>query len=180
MEIPYTVARSWRKTISIQVRNGQVLVRAPMFLSDRAIREFVQSKSAWIQKQLQRQADPIPTFTPQQRKMLALQAKQSLAPLVQQIAGEMGVSYGRISFRFQKTRWGSCSGKGNLNFNCLLALAPPQVQRYVVIHELCHRKELNHSPAFWALVEKQMPEYRLQKQWLKDEGSKLIRGLTQQ
>lgn len=174
MEVSYKVQRSRRKSISIQVQGRQVLVRAPMFLSDRVIREFVKSKESWIEKQLRKQADPLPTFTEEERRQLAKDAAKILPPLVRDLAGQMGSSYGRVTLRFQKTRWGSCSAQGNLNFNCLLALAPEPVQRYVVIHELCHRKELNHSPAFWALVERAMPDYRVHKQWLKEEGSKLI------
>ena len=92
------------------------------------------------------------------------------APLV-------GVSYGRITIRSQRGRWGSCSGAGNLNFNCLLMLTPPQVREYVVVHELCHRKQMNHSSQFWAEVERILPDYRQRRQWLKDQGGALIARL---
>ena len=82
----------------------------------------------------------------------------------------MGVTYGRISIRSQKTRWGSCSAKGNLNYNWKLMLCPERVQDYVVVHELAHRKEMNHSPAFWAEVEKILPDYRERRKWLKTYG----------
>ena len=86
----------------------------------------------------------------------------------------VGVTYGRITIRNQRTRWGSCSGKGNLNFNCLLMLAPEEVQDYVVVHELCHRLEMNHSPEFWKEVERVLPDYRTAKQWLKEHGDELM------
>ena len=89
------------------------------------------------------------------------------APLV-------GVDYGRVTLRMQKTRWGSCSPQGNLNFNILLMLAPAQVLDYVVVHELCHRLEMNHSPAFWAQVERVLPDYRQRRKWLKDFGGSLM------
>ena len=80
---------------------------------------------------------------------------------------------GRVTIREQKSRWGSCSRKGNLNFNWKLIMAPPQCLDYVVIHELCHLSEFNHSPRFWAMVEAQMPDYGVWKQWLKTHGEDL-------
>ena len=86
----------------------------------------------------------------------------------------MGVTYGRIAIREQKTRWGSCSGKGNLNFNWRLIFAPPEVLDYVVVHELAHRKEMNHSKNFYAIVESVMPDYKKWKKWLKENGESLF------
>ena len=80
---------------------------------------------------------------------------------------------GRIAIRDQKSRWGSCSRKGNLNFNWKLIMAPPPALDYVVIHELCHLHEFNHSPRFWQLVAAQMPEYESWKKWLKQHGPEL-------
>ena len=90
----------------------------------------------------------------------------------------MGVSYGRITIRCQKTRWGSCSAKGNLNFNCLLMLAPPEVADYVVVHELCHRKHMNHGAAFWSEVARILPDYARHRAWLKENGSRLLARLS--
>ena len=85
----------------------------------------------------------------------------------------LGVTYATISIRDQKTRWGSCSSKGNLSFSWRLILAPPKVLDYVVVHELCHRKEMNHSPRFWVLVESMIPDYKTHRKWLKENGEKL-------
>ena len=88
-------------------------------------------------------------------------------------ADRMNVSYGRISIREQKTRWGSCSNAGNLNFNWRLIFAPPAVLDYVVVHELAHRKEMNHSAAFYAIVEQVLPDYRSSQKWLRENGHQL-------
>ena len=90
-------------------------------------------------------------------------------------AKKIGVTYGRITIRCQRTRWGSCSEKGNLNFNCLLMKVPEEVLDYVVVHELCHRLEMNHSPRFWSEVEKIFPDYRAREKWLRENGKLLIR-----
>lgn len=84
----------------------------------------------------------------------------------------MGVSYGSITVREQKTRWGSCSAKGNLNFNWKLVLMPEEILDYVVVHELAHRLQMNHSTEFWDEVEKILPDYRKRRQWLKENGQK--------
>lgn len=94
---------------------------------------------------------------------------------VRHFAPLIGVDYGRITIRCQRTRWGSCSAKGNLSFNCLLMLLPNEVVDSVVVHELCHRKHMNHSPLFYAEIERVFPEYRKCSKWLKENG-----GMTRQ
>ncbi len=114
-------------------------------------------------------------LTNEEIQALAERAKITFPELVSRYANIIGVSYGRVTIRHQKTRWGSCSSKGNLNFNCLLMLAPQDVIEYVVVHELCHIKQMNHSKAFWAEVEKILPDYKDSVKWLKTEGGKLMR-----
>ena len=110
---------------------------------------------------------------------LAKQAKKIIPLRVAYYADILGVNYGRIAIRSQKTRWGSCSAKGNLNFNCLLMLVPEEIMDYVVVHELCHLIELNHSSSFWSEVERILPDYKERRKWLKKNGSALIESLPQ-
>ena len=175
------IIRSNRRTISLEITStGEVLVRAPRLMPESEIRAFVESKSAWLTKHLQKKEEDIEAlqeegaFTEQEMERLRKLAKKVIPEKVAYYARLMGVTYGRISIRKQKTRWGSCSREGNLNFNCLLMMAPPEVLDYVVIHELSHRLEMNHSARFWAQVEKAMPDYRVPRKWLKEHGGRLM------
>ena len=98
-------------------------------------------------------------------------AREVLGAWTGYYARNMGVTYGRISIREQKTRWGSCSSVGNLNYNWKLVLMPPGVLDYVVVHELAHRREMNHSAAFWKVVATWMPDYKKYRKWLRDNGN---------
>lgn len=178
--IPYRVIRSSRRTISVQIApSGEVLVRCPRRMSNADIRRFVESKSGWIEKHLEKRtaAARLPVFTDEQLQVLARQARQTIPERVAHFAPLVGVTYGRITIRSQHTLWGSCSGKGNLNFNCLLMLTPPEVLDYVVVHELCHRKEMNHSARFWAEVGQVLPDYEIPRKWLRENGTALISRL---
>lgn len=176
----YRVIRSNRKTASIQITSdGEVLVRCPKFMRENNIEKLLKEKSKWIHAQLcnfQKDAS-LPPFSDTELKQLAQQAKTEISEHASRLSKQMGLTYGRITIRCQRSRWGSCSSAGNLNFNCLLMLAPPEVREYVIIHELCHRREMNHSPAFWKEVETYQPDYRIHRAWLKEEGIKLIRRL---
>ena len=175
--IPYTVIRSARKSLSLQITpTGEVIARAPNRMPKREIEAFLLRKQDWIEMHLKKIEDRpvLPPFRQEELEVLADRAGEDFPRRVRRWAPLAGVSYGRVTIRNQRTRWGSCSAQGNLNFNCLLMLAPPEVRDYVVIHELCHRKELNHSPAFWAEVEKICPDYRVHKKWLKENGGALI------
>ena len=145
------------------------------------VQQFVDSKMPWIEAHLNKiTARPaVPKLTGQELQALAKQAGEDLSQRVSRFAPLVGVSYGRITIRAQRTRWGSCSAKGNLNFNCLLMLAPETVRDYVVVHELCHRKEMNHSRRFWEEVEAVLPDCRLHRKWLKENGSTLMARLPE-
>ena len=182
MALSYHVLRSSRKTISLEVKpDGTVLVRAPRRLSDRAVREFVASKEGWLREKLQKfeNRPALPRLTETELSSLKKQARADLCARAARLGPLVGVTFGRITIRAQKTRWGSCSREGNLNFNCLLVLCPEAVRDYVVIHELCHRKEMNHSPRFWAEVARVCPGYAAHRRWLKENGGALIARLPE-
>ena len=173
----YKLIRSHRKTVSVRVTpEGEVEVRAPRLYARYKIEAFLRQKEPWIQAQLRRRsaAARVQPLTAQEHQALAETAKKWFSEKTAYYAPLVGVTYGRITIRTQHTRWGSCSAKGNLNFNCLLMLAPEAVRDYVVVHELCHRKEMNHSKAFWAHVERVLPDYRQSRKWLKDNGAALM------
>ena len=181
------IIRSNRKSIELQIcPDGHIRVRAPRQMTDAEIGDFLREKSKWIEKHLdmvkkeqERRSEeaPIQTLSLEELQELADQALEFIPKKVRYYADKIGVTYGRITIRNQKTRWGSCSTKGNLNFNCLLMLAPDEVQDYVVIHELCHRKEMNHSQKFWAEVEAIMPDYKKYRGWLKENGEGIMRRM---
>lgn len=178
-----TVIRSNRKTIALEVKPDlTVTIRVPRYMPEREIRRFLREKETWIKKHVEQQrqrneryeAQGCKPLTNTELNELAEKAVAYIPQRVAYFAGQMGVTYGRITIRNQKTRWGSCSSKGNLNFNCLLMLTPPQVIDYVVVHELCHRKEMNHSKAFWNEVEQVLPDYKESREWLRDKGAMII------
>ena len=181
MKIEYELICSKRRTIAVEIRSGRVIVRAPQRMSKAEIERFVASKADWINKHLeaakQRQSVSVQPFTATEIQQLADAALQDIPQRVRKYAAIIGVTVGRITIRNQKTRWGSCSSKGNLNFNCLLMLCPEEIRDYVVVHELCHRKELNHSSRFWNEVACIMPDYAQHRKWLKENGGSLIARL---
>ena len=158
------IIRSKRKTLSLEVkRDGKVIVRAPLKISMKEIQAFIDKHEGWIEKQLQKIAETpkedILSLSDNEIRILSEDAKRYIPGKVAYYAEKIGVTYGRITIKHQKTRWGSCSSKGNLNFNCLLMLTPPQVIDSVIVHELCHRKHMNHSEKFYDEVLKAYPDY---------------------
>ena len=180
----YKLIRSRRRTIQISIdENCELVVRAPQRLSKIYIDSFVLSKADWINQHMERarekkrEAAEYGYFTEEDLRELADKAKEVLPGKVAYYAKILGVTYGRITIRAQKTRWGSCSAKGNLNFNCLLMLMPDRVIDYVVVHELCHRLFMDHSKLFWGSVSKVIPDYKECKKVLKEKGEIFIRML---
>lgn len=182
MKYTVTVERSRRRTLSVEVQaDGNVRVKAPLFLPDERIRAFVDEKQEWIAgaveaaRRKEAALADVQPLTEEEVKKLGEEALLWFPARCAFFAGQMDVSYGRITVRNQKTRWGSCSARGNLNFNVGLMLAPVEVRDYVVVHELCHRKEMNHSPAFWRQVKRILPDYRERRKWLRTNGDAIMK-----
>ena len=175
--VEYRLVRSSRRTVSIQVTaEGEVVVRAPRLYPKYKIEAFLRQKGPWIRARLEALASAprLPVLSEAEHKALATAAKTWFAERTAYFAPMVGVTYGSVTIRTQKTRWGSCTGKGDLNFNSLLMLAPEEIRDYVVVHELCHRRHMDHSAAFWAEVERILPDYKLRRKWLKDNGAALM------
>ena len=179
----YKLIRSKRKTLSMQMTEGGLIVRAPFSATEESITNFIKKNERWIEKrsaELERRraaAEKFPALTDEDIDALAKRALAYIPQRVKYYADKAGAKYGRITIRNQRTRWGSCSSKGNLNFNCLLMLTPPEVIDSVVVHELCHLKHMDHSKAFYAEVRRLYPEYDRWNGWLKENGRLILMRL---
>lgn len=169
--IPYKLIRSVRKTVSIHVEpDGSVVVRAPLTTGKTFIDQFVAAKSDWIQKSAEKMRERHEnrkelSLSEEQIKELKTRATAYLSQRSAYFADIMGVSYRGIKVNSANTRWGSCNSKGEINYTYRLILAPRDLVDYVVVHELAHLKEMNHSKKFWSLVSRVLPNYKqLQKQ----------------
>ena len=178
----YELIRSDRRTLALQMKpDGTLLVRAPRRMARWTIERYVRAHWDWVERQRARLAARPAAEKLGEEELAALkkQARPVFLARTAYYAPLVGVRYGRIFVRSQRSKWGSCSIRGNLNFNCLLLLAPPEVLDYVVVHELCHRLEMNHSPRFWSAVERALPDYRAARKWLRQNGESLMARLPE-
>lgn len=216
----YTTIRSRRKTVSIMIKNGKVIVRAPLKnsafrISDAQIDEFVKNKQTWIEKQISKYNDMLrqnskeinytdfylfgsrlnvvsanvkrikietetnTLYIPVAEGLGDLAVINSIVKAYKKIAKEfllqkaeyfakfLKCNYTSLKLTNARRKWGSCSAKNGIHLNWRLVILPPRLSRYVVIHELCHTMEFNHSKRFWALVAQSCPDYKLLKKELK-------------
>jgi len=224
-QIEIAIIKSKRKSIVIAIQpDGNLLVKAPVLMSDDEILKWVKTKTAWIVRQREKIMVQQVIYPPKQyasgehflylgkehelevrisagragmvgmvEDKIILFAQRGQSAEVQEIlsnwyikqaktiipkrvrfwAEQMGESFGKITIKNQKKRWGSCSSARNLNFNYRLVMAPQEVMDYVVVHELCHLRQMNHSAAFWKEVEMVLPDYKVHKKWLERNGELL-------
>lgn len=171
-DIAVEIVYSSRRTVGLQIKDCRVILRLPQCFPKSQIPVFLKKHQQWIVKHLEKvraemeetrrqtEAAALPwkapgEMTPQEQEEM----KHLFSLRVRELAEGMGVSYGRITLRDQKSRWGSCSSAGNLNFNYRLYYLSPQLRDYVIIHELSHRRHMDHSAEFWAEVERYCPDY---------------------
>lgn len=158
------VIRSARRTLALEVTaGGEVLLRAPYRASEQDIRRFFESHRDWLARQLARQTQHeqlYPPLTKEETEALRRRAQKELPPLVRHWASIMGVTPTAVKITAAKRRFGSCSGKNGLCFSLYLLRYPPQAVEAVVVHELSHIRHKNHSDAFYAEVERWLPDYR--------------------
>jgi len=159
------------KTIKIIIRrDATTLVTGPLRITRKIVEGFIRRKADWIITNLERcKKNPVIKAKKDMRKEY-LDTKEKARALVNERIEYFNryykFSFKKISIRNQSTRWGSCSRKGNLNFNYKLALLDPKLADYIIVHELCHLKEFNHSSKFWALVERMIPDYKVRRKAL--------------
>lgn len=174
------IIKSNRKTIGIEVAEKGITVRAPRWATKQEVLKFVKEQEDWIYKQLyrietkKREMGNISPISSEELEELANKALKIIPEKVEYYARILNVTYNKITIRLMSSRWGSCSSKGNLSFNCLLMLTPDEVIDSVIVHELCHRKYMNHSKLFYEEVLKAYPEYKKWNKWLKDNGGAII------
>ncbi len=192
MKITVNITHSNRSTVRVEVKsNTSIEIDVPKDMSRDTVERFINEQRLFVDQRpgsVTTWRVELPTrkraakksssgFSERELDELKACAREAIPKRVAELALLLGVTYNDIRIKAQKTRWGSCSSKNNLNFNCLLMLCPDEVRDYVIIHELCHLKHLDHSKKFWAEVERYCPSYKAQDKWLTSEGSLLMRRL---
>lgn len=162
------IIRSDRRSVSLIVREGRVVVRAPFRMSDKLVKEFVAKHRDWIERNIQKSkenSDKFATLSDEDVKKLRDNARVFLTEKTKYFANIMGVKYGRITITGARTRFGSCNSKGDISYSYRVMLYPESAIEYVVVHELAHILEMNHSKRFYAIVERILPDYK-ERRWL--------------
>ena len=170
----FTRHRWARRYILRVLDDGTLRVTLPRWGSKREAQAFVESSSEWIGRQLLKQQSA-PAVAHPDEPALRRRAVKELPPQLLALAKAHDIEVTRVSIRNQRSRWGACSSRGSITLNWRLLLVPDFVRDYVMIHELMHRRELNHSKRFWKHVAAACPRHREARQWLRTDGHQLFR-----
>jgi len=172
-DFPYiikTVRRARHLRLAVH-HDGRVIITKPYFLNQAAAEAFLHSKTEWVNAKREHFKNmPAPLARPHERQDYLkhrAEARRLVIDRLEYFNHFYNFKYQRISIRDQRTRWGSCSRTGNLNFSYRLSELSPAAADYIIVHELCHLSEFNHSARFWALVAKTMPDYKLRRRELR-------------
>ena len=178
--IEYTLCVSKRtRNMRLMIQgDGSIVATIPVGMREHDAGRFIRKKSRWVFDTLERfKKYPVKTFAQGSKKDFLMHQERARTLIQERLAyftAVYNLSYNRISIRNQKTRWGSCSRRGNLNFNYKIALLPQRHADYIVVHELCHIKEFNHSKKFWDLVAATVPDYRTIRAELRKGGGGFV------
>ena len=166
-KIPYIIKKSKIKNLYIHIKEGQVIVKAPIRLKEKYIQEFINKKSKWIYENIKRCEQKTKVEEIIEAKDVE-RLKKIIEKSIQKYSKILEVMPNKVRIKDIKYAWGSCSSKKNITINLKLAKKDEKAIEYVVLHEMCHLKEMNHSNNFWELVEKNMPNYKIYKNKLKE------------
>jgi len=164
-KIPYVLRRKrFSRVLRFAVHaDGGLVVTAPVLLPKYIIEQAIAQKANWILEKISFAKKHARPAAPKRTVKEVAEDKKSALRLVNERLEHFNQAYGfswnRIAIRNQRTRWGSCSGKKNLNFNYKIALLPPHLADYIIVHELCHLMQMNHSSKFWNLVAIAIPDH---------------------
>ena len=179
----YKLIRSNRKTLALQIKDGEIVVRAPLRAGIEQIESLLLQHKDFIDKHLsesverKKKKDGIVPLSDEEKRALIEMAYRIIPERAEHYARIIGVKYAKITVRAQRSRWGSCSVRGNLSFNLLLMLTPTEVLDSVIVHELCHLKHMDHSREFYKDVERAYPDYYKWHSYLKENGELLMARL---
>ena len=167
----FEIVRTPRKTVAISVKEGKVILRAPLLLTDKQGKKIIEAHREWIQKKLKQSYERLankPSFSESDIKALRKNARTYFIAETEKFSKIMNLKYGRITITGAKTRFGSCSSKGNISFSYWLMLYPERAREYVIVHELAHLLEMNHSKRFYSIVLEYLPDYKERRKLLKN------------
>ena len=177
--IAYTLRRKrFSRVLRFAIhQDGRLVITAPMLISGRTIEKMIAEKREWIEEKLEIAKKNARPVAPKRTRREVGEDKDRALVLIRSRIEHFNLvyrlSWKRIAIRNQKTRWGSCSGKGNLNFNYKVALLPPHLSDYIIVHELCHLAQMNHSKKFWDLVAQTVPDFRSRRKEIREHEIRL-------